>query len=46
MKKRWNRVTKLLRMDGSVGERIGTGVFVIGGFVVGLWFGRTLLTFF
>ena len=42
--KRWNRVIKLLRMDGSVGERIGTGVFIVGGFYAGLWVGRFLLT--
>jgi hypothetical protein len=40
---RWNNLKKLLRMDGSVGERIGTGVFIIGGFIVGLWLGRQIL---
>jgi hypothetical protein len=30
-------------MDGSVGERIGTGVFIIGGFYAGLWLGRQIL---
>jgi hypothetical protein len=41
---RWNRVIKLLRMEGSVTERIGTGSVIIGGFIIGLWFGRLLLT--
>jgi len=40
---RWNNLKKLLRMDGSVGERVGTGVFIIGGFYVGLWLGRQIL---
>ena len=40
---RWNNLKKLLRMDGSVGERIGTGVFIVGGFTVGLWLGRQIL---
>jgi hypothetical protein len=43
MKKRIDRVLKLLRMDGNVGERIGTGIFIIGGFIVGLWIGRLIL---
>ena len=41
--KRWNRVIKLLRMEGSVGERIGTGVVIVVGFLVGLYVGRLLL---
>ena len=40
---RWNNLKKLLRMDGSVGERIGTGVFIVGGFIVGLWLRRQIL---
>ena len=40
---RWNRLIKLLRMEGSVGERIGTGIVVIAGFLVGLYVGRLLL---
>ena len=32
---RWENLKKLLRMDGSVGERIGTGVLIVGGFIVG-----------
>jgi hypothetical protein len=31
-------------MNGSVGERIGTGVVIIGGFFIGLYIGRFLLT--
>jgi len=41
---RIDRLLRLLRMEGSVGERIGTGIVVIGGFYAGLWFGRLLLT--
>ena len=40
---RWERVLKLLRMDGSVGERIGTGVVIVVGFLVGLYVGRLIL---
>jgi hypothetical protein len=40
---RLNRLLKLLRMQGSVGERIGTGIFIVGGFIIGLWVGRFLL---
>jgi len=43
---RLNRILRLLRMDGSVGERIGTGVVIIVGFLVGLHVGRLLLTLF
>ena len=42
--KRWNRIIELLRMDGSVGTRIGTGVFIIGGFIIGVVLGRLILT--
>jgi len=37
---------KLLRMDGSVVERIGTGIVIIVGFLVGLYVGRFLLNIF
>ena len=40
---RLDRLIKLLRMNGSVGERIGTGIFIVGGFIVGLWLGRLLV---
>jgi len=30
-------------MEGSVGERIGTGIVIIVGFIVGVWIGRLLL---
>ena len=40
---RINRVLKLLRMNGSVGERIGTSVVIVVGFLVGLYIGRLLL---
>jgi len=43
---RLDRVLKLLRMEGSVGERIGTGVVIIVGFIVGLHVGRLLLNLF
>jgi len=43
---RLNRITKLLRMEGSVGERIGTGVVIVVGFLVGLHVGRFLLNIF
>jgi hypothetical protein len=33
-------------MNGSVGERIGTGVVIIVGFIVGIWIGRLLLDIF
>ena len=40
---RINRLLRLLRMEGSVGERIGTGVVIVVGFFVGLYVGRFLL---
>jgi hypothetical protein len=30
----------------SVGELIGVWIFVVGGFIIGLWAGRFLLTLF
>jgi hypothetical protein len=30
-------------MEGSVRERIGTAIFIIGGFYAGLWLGRQIL---
>ena len=41
---RIDRLLRLLRMEGSVGERIGTVIVIVGGFYAGLWFGRLLLT--
>ena len=43
MKKRIDRLLKLLRMDGNVTERIGTAVIIIVGFLIGLHVGRLLL---
>ena len=43
---RLDRLLKLLRMEGSVGERIGTGVVIIVSFLVGLHVGRLLLNLF
>ena len=43
---RLDRLLKLLRMEGSVVERIGTGVIIIVGFLVGLHIGRLLLNLF
>ena len=40
---RWNNLKKLLRMEGSVSERIGTGAVIVGGFYAGLWLGRQIL---
>ncbi len=40
---RLDRLLKLLRMQGSVGERIGTGVVIVIGFLIGLYVGRFLL---
>ena len=40
---RLDRLLKLLRMDGSVGERIGTGVVIVSGFLIGLYVGRLIL---
>ena len=33
---RLKRILQLLRMQGSVGERIGTGLIIIIGFIVGI----------
>jgi hypothetical protein len=33
-------------MEGSVTERIGTAIFIIGGFYAGLWLGRFFLNLF
>jgi hypothetical protein len=33
-------------MQGSVGELIGTGIFIVGGFLVGITIGRQLLNLF
>ena len=43
---RLERILKLLRMEGSVGERIGTGFIIVVGFLVGLHVGRFLLNIF
>jgi len=43
---RWKNLKKLLRMEGSVVERTGTGIVVIAGFLVGLYVGRFLLNLF
>ena len=40
---RLERILKLLRMEGSVGERIGTGAVIVVGFIFGLYVGRLLL---
>jgi len=40
---RIKRLIRLLRMNGSVGQRIGTGVVIIVGFIVGIHLGRLLL---
>ena len=40
---RWDRLIKLLRMNGSVVERIGTGIVIVSGFFIGLYVGRFLL---
>ena len=42
---RWNNLKKLLRMEGSVRERIGTGVIIIVGFLIGLYVGRLILNY-
>ena len=41
---RIDRLLRLLKMEGSVGERIGTGIVIVVGFFVGLYIGRLLLT--
>ena len=43
---RLDRLLRLLRMEGSVVERIGTGVIIVVGFLVGLHVGRFLLNLF
>ena len=43
---RWKNLKRLMRMEGSVRERIGTAIFVIGGFYAGLWVGRLILNIF
>ena len=43
---RWENLKRLLRMEGSVAELIGTGVFIGGGFVIGLTIGRFFLNIF
>jgi len=30
-------------MNGSVRERIGTAIVIVGGFYAGLWLGRVIL---
>jgi|TARA_R110000824_G_scaffold121499_1_gene277597 hypothetical protein len=30
-------------MEGSATDLIGTGVFIVGGFIIGLWLGRQIL---
>jgi hypothetical protein len=40
---RLERLIKLLRMQGSVGERIGTGFVIVAGFIIGLYVGRVIL---
>ena len=41
---RIDRLLRLLKMEGSVGERIGTGTVIVVGFFIGLYVGRLLLT--
>jgi len=43
---RLDRILKLLKMDGSVVARIGTGIVIVVGFIVGLHVGRFLLNNF
>ena len=43
---RLERLKRLLRMEGSVGERIGTGIIIAVGFFVGLYVGRFILNIF
>jgi hypothetical protein len=40
---RLERLIRLMRMEGSVGERVATASIIILGFVVGLSLGRFLL---
>jgi hypothetical protein len=43
---RLERLIRLLRMEGSVAERIGTASVIILGFIVGLYIGRIMLQIF
>ena len=43
---RWNRLKKLLRMEGSGFGNIATGVVIVSGFIIGLYVGRGLLNLF
>ena len=43
---RLERLMQLIRMDGSVGTRIGTASVIILGFSVGLYVGRMILQIF
>ena len=43
---RWKNLKRLMRMEGSVAELIGTGIFIGGGFVIGLTIGRLILNIF
>ena len=40
---RLERLIRLMRMEGSVGERIATASIIVLGFVVGLSFGRMIM---
>jgi len=40
---RMKRLIQLLKMNGSVWQRIGTGVVIVVGFIVGLYIGRLFL---
>lgn len=39
---RLERLIKLLRMEGSIGERLGTASVIVLGFIVGVGIGRFL----
>ena len=41
---RIERLLRLMRMEGSVGERIGTGVIIAAGFIIGIYIGRLILS--
>ena len=43
---RWKNLKKLLRMDGSISDLIGTWLFALGGFFIGIILGRLILTLF
>ena len=43
---RWKNLKRLMRMEGSVAELIGTGISIGGGFVIGLTLGRLILNIF